>query len=982
MGFCGTGLGNFPQPGDPSNNDVILSATSGFGGIHVSWTYPGLNPEAVAHTIVYRSTNGDPQTKVRYRTINGDYFFDATTTETVVEYFYWIEVVSVHGTVGDLIGPESATAKPLLEDYLALLTGEITSSQLGQSLTERIDAIQLLDLDLASEITDRINGDSLIGTELTNLQTTIDNVGVSLTEEITTRLVEDSVIIQSVNALDAVIADPSTGLVAAHAAVINEQTARADADTVLANSIDTVRAEVEDPSTGLAAAFAAVQSEQTARIDGDTALTSQYNTLISVVNDPESGNAANYAAIQSLQDAVGTDNSALVTDVETLQAVVNDPVTGVAANYAAIENEKTARANQDSALSNEINTLEAVVNSKVDSSYVASQIQTNNTAMVGYCSVGSHDTPSACLAAGGTWYPASPLAESVKKVAIETGSGTAALEQSFQALYNDVDNLNAEYMVKLDVNGYVSGFGLSNNGATSDAIFNVDNFSIGKLGATDILPFMVQDSQVFLNDAVINKLEFDKLRATDGSLIVENGKIKANYISVVNDIESDTYSPGVQGWSLSSDGSAVFNDVTIYDDNGDVAFHSGSTVIPDLGRINNRSITVNPDMTMVDINGKPAGYHRVWEDEPNVSVRYYDAAKTIMEVYSPSSSDRRGVVSTLFPVTQGAKYKAKTRTRLVNNSPAQMRFYVYATGGSSWTGTSKYVVGNSVSPSGEIASRDSYFYFDTPAEATVGTSWVEFEGEFTIDDPAIEAVSLVLVQTDYSNYNEDFLVSEMSVSEVTWEDAGDLAKLDQVSTTHIANAAVGTLNLDGNSVSTIQSSERTTTASVGTNNGTAWATIVSVSLPSELTNLNEVMPFIILPFGKIVGPLEYAADVQFRVRANPSNSILYESNVYSKSVVPGSGDYNILEMYKPGGIGAITTNPTNYGNDWVAIRRHPEVEDLYSHNLPLKMMSNYVVEAPVGTTSLSLQVTAQSHGGLHTVELSEGAGMTVIGMQR
>ena len=115
---CGTGSGNFPQPGDPDLNGSILNASPAFGGIDVVWTYPGLNPQAVAHTILFRSTNADPDTKVQHRIVTGNFHYDKVDPGQNVEYFYWIQIVSVNSTVGDLIGPASATARPTIEQML------------------------------------------------------------------------------------------------------------------------------------------------------------------------------------------------------------------------------------------------------------------------------------------------------------------------------------------------------------------------------------------------------------------------------------------------------------------------------------------------------------------------------------------------------------------------------------------------------------------------------------------------------------------------------------------------------------------------------------------------------------------------------------------------------------------------------------------------------------------------------------------------
>jgi predicted phage tail protein len=100
-GVCGLGSQNLPAAGDPDLNSPIVTATSGYQGIIVSWTYPTLNPHAVAHVRLYRSTSNDLGTAVLLRTVTGDSHFDRDGLTEGVGYYYWIRVVSIYGTVGD-----------------------------------------------------------------------------------------------------------------------------------------------------------------------------------------------------------------------------------------------------------------------------------------------------------------------------------------------------------------------------------------------------------------------------------------------------------------------------------------------------------------------------------------------------------------------------------------------------------------------------------------------------------------------------------------------------------------------------------------------------------------------------------------------------------------------------------------------------------------------------------------------------------------
>ena len=236
---CGTGSGNFPQPGDPDLNGSILNASPAFGGIDVVWTYPGLNPQAVAHTILFRSTNADPATKVQHRIVTGNFHYDKVDPGQNVEYFYWIQIVSVNGTVGDLIGPASATARPTIEQMLLLLTGRIDDSALGQALKEEIQRLDSLTSALNTETSDRWNQYVQLQTDLGAYQNDVDGVATLVADEVARLDSSDTAQVNQINVIAAKSGDNA-------AAVVAEQTARADADSALAQSVTTLQSTLGD----------------------------------------------------------------------------------------------------------------------------------------------------------------------------------------------------------------------------------------------------------------------------------------------------------------------------------------------------------------------------------------------------------------------------------------------------------------------------------------------------------------------------------------------------------------------------------------------------------------------------------------------------------------------------------------------------------------------------------------------------------------
>jgi hypothetical protein len=381
---CGTGDWNGPQPGDPDNNS-ILSATPAFGGIDVSWTYPATNPQAVAYVQLYRGLSSTFANAILLATVGGNFFYDKSTSANLTTYYYWIKIVSVNGTVGELIGPASAIAKPTIASVIEGLTGRIDAGLLAQSLRTDIDRITLNYAELTGEIADRIAGNNALSAALAQVQSGVTESLAFINEEITSRQEGDSALLQQVNVIAAVNATNA-------AAIITEQTARVTADNALSSSIASINAATN-------------------------------------------------------------------------------------ANAAAILTEQTARTNADSALASQITTAQTTLNGNIAS--VQTSLQTS----------------------------------------INTVNGT-------------VTQIGALYTAKVSVNGLIGGFGIYNDGSTIQAGFDVDEFWVGKTQGNKRKPFIISGGVTYIDEAAIEKLTFSKLRDASGSFVVENGKVKADYLNV------------------------------------------------------------------------------------------------------------------------------------------------------------------------------------------------------------------------------------------------------------------------------------------------------------------------------------------------------------------------------------------------------------------------------------------------------------------
>ena len=80
------------------------------------------------------------------------------------------------------------------------------------------------------------------------------------------------------------------------------------------------------------------------------------------------------------------------------------------------------------------------------------------------------------------------------------------------------------------------------------------------------------------------------MEATDGSLVVENGKLKSAFLEVANLIAQQAQSPiyisGQQGWTLDEDGTAEFNEIKIFNPDGTLAFGTGDNYLVTVDSVN------------------------------------------------------------------------------------------------------------------------------------------------------------------------------------------------------------------------------------------------------------------------------------------------------------------------------------------------------------------------------------------------------------
>lgn len=209
------------------------------------------------------------------------------------------------------------------------------------------------------------------------------------------------------------------------------------------------------------------------------------------LTEHEVGN--NKARIELEEVTRATEDSALAGRIDTISATADD-------NSAAIQTEQLARADEDEALATQIETVAAAsanifrsatapdpstVTLNVDDLWFDTSdenhpYQWNGTSWVDAQDGGINVNAAAIQTEQTARANAdSALASDITTVQTQAEGNTSSIETQATS----IDGLQAQYTVKIDINGRVVGFGLASDGTGdvtngSDFIINADNFSV------------------------------------------------------------------------------------------------------------------------------------------------------------------------------------------------------------------------------------------------------------------------------------------------------------------------------------------------------------------------------------------------------------------------------------------------------------------------------------------------------------------------
>lgn len=279
------------------------------------------------------------------------------------------------------------------------------------------------------------------------------------------------------------------------------------------------------------------------------------------------------------------------TDTTSPLSVAKRLADEASARQSAISTEQTTRADADSA---EVSARQALATKVTGFADPTGKVLANLTSGLIYeeKTIRSSETSS--------------IASSVSTLSTTVSGHTSTI----QTQQSSINGLYAQYTVKVDVNGKVSGFGLASTGDSSLFEIVADRFAICNTSGTGVkYPFVVDatygvvmDSALIkdgtITNAKIYSLAVDKLYAASGTMaaaIIGTGHITnamiGNYIASTNfdGSTTDPYgTPGTLGWCIAKSGGAAFHNVKV---RGDIEATSLTSNIVTTDKIVNDAVT-------------------------------------------------------------------------------------------------------------------------------------------------------------------------------------------------------------------------------------------------------------------------------------------------------------------------------------------------------------------------------------------------------
>ena len=279
------------------------------------------------------------------------------------------------------------------------------------------------------------------------------------------------------------ITEVNTAFETAESSIRQELSSLSSEDQALAQSIDTLSTEFDDSSAEFDQRITTLSNEQ-----GSTAQS---------LTDLEADYEDNKSSVQSDLTTLSNDQQSTAQSLTALETEYSD-------NKSSVSSELASLSSADTSLAQSIETLDTQFGNR------ASSIESNVTSL-------SNEQQS--------------IAQRQDTFEASVDDEFASVNQDISAVYDPSTGAVAQAVTTVTVNGKKAMIGIQVDGEEAQIVAVADTFAVlNPISGELVTAFVVTDGRVVIPEAFIDRLTITKLRAADGSLAFENGKLRADLI--------------------------------------------------------------------------------------------------------------------------------------------------------------------------------------------------------------------------------------------------------------------------------------------------------------------------------------------------------------------------------------------------------------------------------------------------------------------
>ncbi|EOE6650908.1 phage tail protein [Enterobacter hormaechei] len=522
-------VGNPPKPvGFIASDNVVF-------GIELSWGFPANTDDTLKTEIQYSLTGTEDDAMLLADVPYPQRKYQQMGLKAGQIFWYRAQLVDRSGNESGYTDFVRGQASIDVSDITDAILEEIKDSEVFKDLIESaVDSSEKL-----AELSDAIkeNADGLAAAVGSNKQTAEAIIGnaLAIADVVVRQTAQQGANSATFEQLREVIATETE----ARVTDVTRLEAKAEQNEA---GITEVRQALSDETQARATAVDQLTASTKVISDKADSASSKADAASGKADAAEQASSQNTADITTLRQVVTDTTSSMASRLEELGARTDTASGGIQSNSIALITSTLAQVDQQVRLSAQYGDSKASID-RIDNVMASDREATARSLLSLQTDVNGNKAAINSLNQTFSNYQQA-TATQINGITATINGHTSAITTNAQAIANVNGDLKAMYSIKvgLSSNGqyYAAGMGIgvenTPSGMQSQVIFLADRFAVThQAGATVTLPFVIQNGQVFIRDALIG----------DGT--ISNAKI-GNYI------QSNNYVAGSVGWRLDKGG--------------------------------------------------------------------------------------------------------------------------------------------------------------------------------------------------------------------------------------------------------------------------------------------------------------------------------------------------------------------------------------------------------------------------------------------